>query len=79
MQWQDRLKHVDDKEMDVFLSKLFALHKRKRATQLHTYPIKVEKHRTLNSSKGVVHSDIFDGMTEDEIVGYLSAQKSIES
>ncbi|PSN35488.1 hypothetical protein C0J52_26753, partial [Blattella germanica] len=29
MQWQDWLKHVDDKEMDVFLSKLFDLHKRK--------------------------------------------------
>ncbi|PSN33953.1 hypothetical protein C0J52_19927 [Blattella germanica] len=43
------------------------------ATQLHSYPIKVEKHRTLNCSKEVVRRDAFDGMTEDEIVGYLSA------
>ena len=40
-----------------------------------TFGIAVERHRTLNTCHGVVHSNAFDGMAEDEILGYLEPQK----
>ena len=39
------------------------------------FGIAVERHQTLNTCNGVIRSDAFNGMAEDEILGYLEPQK----
>lgn len=45
-----------------------------KATRMLMYPVRVELHRTLNNSRGVVRSDAFDGMSEAEILENLQSQ-----
>ena len=45
-----------------------------KAKLLHGYPVRVEKHRSLNSCKGVITTHLLDGMPEEEIKGYLEDQ-----
>ena len=46
-----------------------------KANRMLNFGIAVERHRTLNTCRGVVRSDAFDGLGEDEILGYLEPWK----
>lgn len=52
----------------------FQAQKLLRTTLLHTFPVRVEAHRALNSSRGVVFSRSLDGLSEEDIQTYLSDQ-----
>ena len=45
-----------------------------KANLLASYPVKVELHRTLNSSRGVVNTRALDGMSNEEIQENLQDQ-----
>ena len=48
-----------------------------KVTKLHTFDVKIEPHKALNTSKGVVHCPAIDSMSIDEILAELqeSGQK----
>ena len=45
---------------------------------LHQTPIKVEKHRTLNITKGIIHCDQLQGMSDTDICSELTDQNVSE-
>ncbi|KAJ4425727.1 hypothetical protein ANN_27923 [Periplaneta americana] len=45
-----------------------------KAKLLGSYPIKVEQHCSLNTTRGVVHTDSLDGMSDEEIQLELAEQ-----
>ncbi|KAJ4438319.1 hypothetical protein ANN_14261 [Periplaneta americana] len=45
-----------------------------KAKLLGSYPIKVERHSSLNTTRGVVHTDSLDGMSDEEIQLELAEQ-----
>ena len=50
-----------------------------KTTMFHNIPVEITEHRTLNSSKGVISSDILDGMSNEEITSELKDQGVKES
>ncbi|KAJ4425685.1 hypothetical protein ANN_27881 [Periplaneta americana] len=45
-----------------------------KAKLLGSYPIKVERHSSLNTTRGVVHTDSLDGLSDEEIQLELAEQ-----